>query len=251
MVVIAGTIIGNVTSSGNNKTNTTKGGSCPVPPVAPPIGCTFDAKTSNNSVLGSNKFNPNQKIIICPFPQVFPPKISYTPPNQQTGTGGSKVYVIYYNNPGSGFKEQALNSLHYNNKNVSMHSVISVADFKKAWNAMSGTIDSLYLYLHGGTGVLYFKGESLGIAGIKSLSAKKVKKIHLYSCHGGDGKEGNNVAWAFAKLTGATVRACTGSVSYTKVLGKYLPRTAFDGFFKTFYYEKEYILWGNIVAKSR
>lgn len=168
--------------------------------------------------------------------------------------GYGKTYVFYYDNPGSGFKDQAMNSPYYNknSKDVVMIAVTSVADFKKAWNNMNGTIDLVYLYLHGGTGVLYFKGESMSMSQIKGLNSKSVKyRVYLFSCHGGDGKEGNNVAWAFAKLTSTSVIACTGSVSYSKIFGKYYARKAWDwGIIKTFYYEKQYILWGNVVAKS-
>lgn len=171
--------------------------------------------------------------------------------------GYGRTYVIYYNNSGSGFYEQAMNSPYYNrkSKNVYMISVISKKDFIKAWNSMSGTIDYVYLYLHGGKGVLYFKGENLSFSGnqsFSSLNSKKVNKgVYLFSCKGGAGSEGNNVAWMFAKLTDSKVYACTGSVSYSKISGKYYARKALDlGIIKTFYYQKRYIYWGAIVAKS-
>lgn len=51
------------------------------------------------------------------------------------------------------------------------------------------------------------------------MNSKKVKKgVYLLSCKGGAGNEGNNVAWMFAKLTSSKVYACTGSVSYSKIL---------------------------------
>ena len=172
-------------------------------------------------------------------------------------TGYGRTYVIYYNNPGSGFYDQAMNSPYYNrkSKNVYMISVTSNQDFIDAWNSMSGTIDYVYLYLHGGKGVLYFKGESLSFSGkqsFSSLNAKKVKKgVYLFSCKGGAGSEGNNVAWMFAKLTNSKVYACTGSVSYSKIFGKYYARKAWDwGIIKTFYYQKRYIFWGANIAKS-
>lgn len=97
-----------------------------------------------------------------------------------------------------------------------MIAVISIKDFINAWNEMSGIIDYIYLYLHGGSG-----------------------------------KEGNNVAWKLAKLSNSKVFACTGSVSYSKIFGKYYARKAWDwGIIKTFYYQKQYIYWGPIVAKS-
>ncbi len=169
--------------------------------------------------------------------------------------GYGKTYVIYYNNSGSGFKTQAMNSPYYNknSKDVVMIPVISIADFEKAWNGMSGKIDAIYLYLHGGTGVLYFKGETMYISRIKSLKTKGVNyRVYLLSCHGGDGKEGKNVAWALAKLTNTRVYACTGSVSYSKIFGKYYARKAWDwGIIKTFYYQKQFIWWGRIIAKSK
>ena len=172
-------------------------------------------------------------------------------------TGYGRTYVIYYNNPGSGFYDQAMNSPYYNrkSKNVYMISVTSNQDFIDAWNSMSGTIDYVYLYLHGDKGVLYFKGESLSFSGkqsFSSLNSKKVKKgVYLFSCKGGAGSEGNNVAWMFAKLTNSKVYACTGSVSYSKIFGKYYARKAWDwGIIKTFYYQKRYIFWGANIAKS-
>ena len=168
--------------------------------------------------------------------------------------GYGKTYVFYYNDLYSGFKDQAMNSPYYNknSKNVVMIAVKTVEDFKNAWKSMNGTIDYIYLYLHGGTGVLYFKGETMYASQIKALKSKKVKyRVYLFSCHGGDGKEGKNVAWAFSKLTSTSVIACTGSVSYSRILGKYYARKAWDfGIIKTFYYEKKYVIWGKVVAKS-
>ncbi|MBQ8165224.1 MAG: RHS repeat protein [Clostridia bacterium] len=75
--------------------------------------------------------------------------------------------------------------------------------------------------------------------------------IYLFSCKGGAGSEGNNVAWMFAKLSSVGVQAYTGSVSYSKVFGKYFARKALDnGKIKLFYYQKRYIFWGKLVAKS-
>lgn len=172
-------------------------------------------------------------------------------------SGYGRTYVIYYNNPGHDFYEQAMNSPYYNedSKNVYMESVITIQDFVEVWNSMSGTIDYVYLYLHGGKGVLYFKGDTFGFStdlSFSNLEAKTVKKkIYLLSCKGGAGDEGNNVAWMFAKLTKAEVYACTGSVSYSKIFGDYYARKAADlGIIKTFYYQKRYMFWGRTVAKS-
>ena len=98
-------------------------------------------------------------------------------------TGYGRTYVIYYNNPGSGLYKQAMNSPYYNKKSKHVYTigVTSNQDFIDAWNSMSGTIDYVYLYLHGGKGELYFKGESLDFSGEQSfsdLNSKKVKKTN-------------------------------------------------------------------------
>ena len=57
--------------------------------------------------------------------------------------------------------------------------------------------------------------------------------------------------WMFAKLTSSKVYACTGSISYSKIFGKYYARKAWDwGIIKTFYYGKRYVFWGDNIAKS-
>ena len=173
-------------------------------------------------------------------------------------SGYGKIYVIYYDRPGSDFYKQAKNSPYYNSKskNVYMIGVTTREEFIDAWNSMTGTIDYVYLYLHGGEGKLYFSDGTLNFSGkqsFKNLKTKKVKKgVYLFSCKGGSGKEGNNVAWMLAKKTRSKVYACTGSVSFSKVGGKYIARKALDfGICKTFYYQKRFIYWGATVAKSK
>ena len=172
--------------------------------------------------------------------------------------GCAKTYVFYYNNKGSGFYTQAMNSPYYKvgGKNVYMKRVTYAQEFINAWNSMSGSIDYIYLYLHGGKGVLYFKGQTLGFSGQKSfisLRSKKVnKRVYLFSCKGGAGTTNNCVAWLLARLTSSKVYACTGSVSFSKFGKRYYARKAADwGVIKTFYYQKKYIYWGPLVAKSR
>ena len=131
--------------------------------------------------------------------------------------GYIKTYIIYYNNPGSDFATQAKNRIGVGS-NVVYKPVVSIKDFKDAWKNISGA-DVVYLYLHGGTGVLYFKGETMSISQINGLASKSIKKVFLFSCYGGAGSEGKNVAWAIAKRANATVIACTGSVSYIKYFG--------------------------------
>ena len=51
-------------------------------------------------------------------------------------TGYAKTYVIYYNNPGSGFYNQVMNSPYFNikSKKVKLISVISNQNFINAWS---------------------------------------------------------------------------------------------------------------------
>ncbi len=177
---------------------------------------------------------------------------------------GFKTVAFYYNNPGSGFEDQVKKSAYfnYNNDDVEIISVISSQDFIDAWNSLDDSdLDDVYLYLHGGEGKLYFKGETMNMTGNKSLASLTNKnaegKVYLFSCHGGAGKEVDNVAWRFSELTGATVSATESSVSYSEIFGKYYARVSaedfwnpFDNFWSDYYYEKEYILWGDIVAKK-
>lgn len=69
--------------------------------------------------------------------------------------------------------------------------------------------------------------------------------IALFSCSGGDGIVGNNVALMFAKKTNSKVVACVGKVSFTKVFGKYYARSSPKklGVWKYFYYENGKAKW--------
>ena len=162
------------------------------------------------------------------------PVIGYDP------NGHGKIYVIYYDDPENGLQDQALNSPYYdiNSQDVYMFPVTTNADVINAWNSMNGDIDKVYIYLHGGIDsdggrVLWLKNESLGFSGTTSFSDLKPKtvkeRIYLFSCRGGNGEEGNNVALMFHQLTGAEVRACTGKVSFSKIFGKYFARKAIKG----------------------
>jgi hypothetical protein len=127
--------------------------------------------------------------------------------------GYARTHIIYYNNPASGFATQAKNRIGVGKSPVYM-SVISTSNFIKEWNRISDA-QNVYLYLHGGTGKLYFKGETMG--SLSKLNYRTIKdRVFLFSCYGEAGKEDNNVAWALAKKTNARVIACTGSVSYQK-----------------------------------
>ncbi len=167
------------------------------------------------------------------------------PVNNIDPTGHGKIYIIYYNT-GHSLAKFAKNSPFYdtNNKNVYMKSVKQSKDFIKAWNDMSGTIDYVYIFVHGDKGGLlcFYNKDNINCNQINSkLKSKKVNKyVYLLCCYGGAGKEGNNLAWLFAKKSGTKVVACTGGVSYTRSGGVYYPRISpFHGIgvWMTFYYK--------------
>jgi|GEM_PF-6071763 len=103
--------------------------------------------------------------------------------------------------------------------------------FLREWNKLDDSdITNLYLYLHGGEGNLFFLGSAINFTDsnitFSDLNNKNVKgRTYLFSCHGGQGEEGNNVAWEFAQKTSSKVLANRGGVSYTKTSGKYYART--------------------------
>lgn len=115
-------------------------------------------------------------------------------------------------------------------------------------------IDEVYIYVHGGKSVLYFKDDiNIGFSGEKysfeSLNFKRIKLIGLFSCRGGEGYEKENIAWFFARRTGAKVWACNGKVSFThdKTFNVEIPRKSFHtpfATFKTFWYD-------SYIAKER
>lgn len=142
----------------------------------------------------------------------------------------------------------------------------TVKQFIDAWNSLPTnsycvysreSIDELYLYLHGGKGALYFYKEDMylsdtGECSFSSLKNKRIKWIALITCCGGEGFEGENLAWFFSGLTGAKVFACSGKVSfnYDKGLHIFRPRVSWKtpfALFKTFWYEWD----GRNKAKER
>jgi hypothetical protein len=162
---------------------------------------------------------------------------------------GLQVYVIYDNREeGWGFRNQAFNSPYYNNDDVIFLPFITMQEFIDGWNSMGDDITGIHIFVHGATGVLHFSGgESLRFSGgTKSFSELETKNvsgtIYLLSCHGGSGREGNNVAWMFAQKTGATVRATANPVSFSNVNGFFIPRVGRHGLafgvWRNFYYDE-------------
>ena len=162
------------------------------------------------------------------------------PVNYVDPSGHKSIMSIYYNKKETGFSKQAKQSCYYLASNAKMKAVISISGFKKAWKSISKNIKTLYLYLHGGEGALYFYGETMYYGSIKKLNKKKkLKKIVLLSCKGGRGRGSSSVAKALYLATDkkAKVYASRESISYrTETRGRrivYRPRYSSD-------YIKEY-----------
>ena len=178
-----------------------------------------------------------------------------TPVICKDDSGYGKIYVIYYDSDNTGFEEQAENSPYYasNSDDVVMIGVTTNEEFINAWNSIDGDVDCVYLYLHGGEGVLYFRGEHLCFSEVENetsslsfadLQPKNINEtVYLFSCDGGKGAEGNNVAFMLADLTDTQVYACTGHVSYSELGGNYYARKSMRdlGTWHLFFYYESYV----------
>jgi len=124
---------------------------------------------------------------------------------------------IYYSYDGGlgAFTKQAKNSSYYYNSEAKLKPVRYVKGFKNAWKSIKSSIKKVYIYLHGGTGELYFDHEYLEYKKLKKYPKKKrLKKIYLLSCHGSSGEE--SVAKALYLATGkkARIYASKENVAY-------------------------------------
>lgn len=132
---------------------------------------------------------------------------------------GSNIYVFYYYCEGSehNLYSIAKNAIYYNyySSNVIAFCITNFIDFVTSWNSMNNA-DKVYLFLHGGKGKLYFKDEKINADKIyKACNFVHVDtRVYLFSCHGGSGKKGNNVANVMAKLSENEVYALPTGVSY-------------------------------------
>ncbi len=157
------------------------------------------------------------------------------------------------------FIKQGQNSGEYNRKNADIYYFSSDKDFIRKWNNLRGYMSKIYIYVHGGKGELYFYGKTLTVKGIRNkLKKKKVSTgVALYSCSGGSGKVGSNVAWAIAeKVPGKKILASEGSVSFRKEVGKYYARTSWHTKYlfakwKNFMYCKKNGKWRHISSNAR
>jgi RHS repeat-associated protein len=138
--------------------------------------------------------------------------------NRNTSKRNKYIYTIIYNGNKSLVK-QGRNSYYYNyfSKKVIAKYVKTVDEFVKVWNNMNN-IDSIYLYLHGTMGALYFQGESINISQLeKRLEQKSISgSVFLFSCRGGMGEIKKSVAYKLSQKTYySPVYALMVGVSYT------------------------------------
>ena len=131
---------------------------------------------------------------------------------------GEKYGVIVYSRRGpSDLYHFATSSYYFNYYQTKRFEVQKKKDFVKAWNSMTKVKD-LFLYLHGEKGELCFSNGELNTSQLKN-KLKKIKVtgyIYLFSCHGGEGADGWNVALVLSLITGRPVIACVHGVSYFK-----------------------------------
>ena len=133
--------------------------------------------------------------------------------SEGTSSNSNIIYVFYY----SSLYEQASKSVYYNyrSKNVKAYKTDTIKAFVDAWNKMKNPY-RVFLYLHGGSGELYFKNESIKSSNLyKKCNQISVKNgIYLFSCKGGAGSDKNKVANVFTRLAGTYVYALPVGVSY-------------------------------------
>jgi len=151
------------------------------------------------------------------------------PVNGTDPSGLNSIRCIYYNRPGHGFYTQSHNSPYFSNSKTDFTGVISKKDFIDAWNNKTGArYTKIYLYLHGGSGKLYFANEDMSRSEVVSkLNYKSWHPlVYLFSCYGAAGGKSGSIAGALAGRVGGSAEGCTGGVSFVKVLGYYYPHVA-------------------------
>ncbi|HOU10953.1 MAG TPA: RHS repeat-associated core domain-containing protein [Clostridiales bacterium] len=171
----------------------------------------------------------------------------------QTGHSRTYVFAYYHKDSQLPLNQFAEKSAYFKITDVNYFKVGTMSSFANAWNKMSGDIKYVFLYLHGWTGELNFYNETINTKDVVSKLANKTITgyIYLFSCKGGDGNEGENLAWALAKKNKVKVVACTAGVSYTNFLwGGYQARVGRDWFFKPWSYWYEYSYQDNKPTKK-
>lgn len=149
------------------------------------------------------------------------------------------TYVFIYDGKSS-LKKQAKYSYYYNyysNKVIAKY-VKTVNDFVKAWNNMNN-VDDVFLYLHGGTGKLYFENESIDLEGLdKKLEKKTINgSVFLFSCKGGMGAKNKSVAYELSiKTYYSPVYALMVGVSYSYSAKGYYARVETNYYLSIEYY---------------
>ena len=129
-----------------------------------------------------------------------------------------KVVFAYHNKDrvGTSLLEQAKHSTYYDNSCVTLYKIPTYVKLRRKWNALKAKVKTVYLYLHGDEGKLYFPDHSKNLS--KHFHKKRhITKVYLFSCYGGRGGKAS-VAYAFKKKTNCNVRifASKESVSFRK-----------------------------------
>ena len=150
--------------------------------------------------------------------------VNYTDPS-----GHQKNRVsIYYVNGSNDFYKQAYSSCYYKENSSDLKKVTYTSQFKKVWNNLKSNTTEIYLFLHGGEGVLYFKGVNFYNSQIKKLSYKNLKnvnKLYILTCKGAKGGK-KSVAYTFhSKMKKAKAYAAKCKISYRlDTKGRWHPR---------------------------
>ncbi len=156
-----------------------------------------------------------------------------------------KVYVLYYSYGKRNFKKQAGNCYNYSasSKNTTIKGFRTKDDFINIWNKMPNGLDYVFIFVHGGRGVLYFypknKSDSGSLTNFNSLKDKKIKcKIWLFSCEGAAGGKNSVAAKLANREKNSYVYALTSSLSFSWTATGYAarPKRGRYGYWQYFIY---------------
>ena len=138
------------------------------------------------------------------------------PVNYVDPSGHRQIAVIYYTGS-NGFYDQAHRSTEYSNENVDFYPIRQKDGLKNIWARIERKSSTkLYIYLHGGSKVLYFSDKGkITSSELDSLlsSNKQLKKVYLYSCKGAEGGK-QSISYILWKKTKAKVYASKVGVSF-------------------------------------
>ncbi len=121
--------------------------------------------------------------------------------------------VIYYFHPESNKNMDELARRNHTEQGTEFVGVASFDELAQAMNSIPRNVNNVYLYLHGGAGLLYFYNDLKYDADDIEENIGEIKifgYIYLFSCSGG--KE--NFASTIARVTDCNVVASTYKVSF-------------------------------------